>query len=108
MDRSTFRTYKTRRGEETLSYPPQKTCEIEMENEDREVPGATETMTCSHYILIDSSLSNTVPASSQQLGIVMKQNNYTNAYLRTVGDQLDRIEINQYQVLTRSAHESIS
>ncbi|KAK0583144.1 hypothetical protein LWI29_033779 [Acer saccharum] len=109
MDRSTFRTYKTKKGEETLPHPPPRTCEIEIENEDREVPGgAPEIMTCSPYILIDSSLSNTVPASSQQMGIIMKQNNYTNAYLKTVGDQLDRIEISQYQSLTRSVPESVS
>ncbi|KAK0590161.1 hypothetical protein LWI29_023362 [Acer saccharum] len=109
MDRSTFRTYKTKKGEETLPHPPPRTCEIEIENEDREVPGgASKIMTCSPYILIDSSLSNTVPASSQQMGIIMKQNNYTNAYLKTVGDQLDRIEISQYQSLTRSVPESVS
>ncbi|KAK4833140.1 hypothetical protein QYF36_013429 [Acer negundo] len=37
---------------------------IEMENEDQETLGAIETMTCSPYILIDSSLPNNVSASS--------------------------------------------
>ena len=77
-----------------LSYPSLRSCEIEMENEDQ--AGAIETMICSPYILIDLSLSSTVHTSSKQMGVVMKQNNYRNAYLRTVGDQLDRIEVNQY------------
>ena len=105
IDQSSFRSYKTRRGEEILSHPPPRTCDIEMENEDN--AGATETMSCSPYILIGTPFSSTVPASAQQIGVVMKQNNYTNAYLRTVGDQLDRIEANQYQDLTRTVPETI-
>ena len=74
IDQSSFRSYKTRRGEEILSHPPPRTCDIEMENEDNS--GATETMSCSPYILIGTPFSSIVPASAQQIGVVMKRNNY--------------------------------
>ncbi|KAK3212824.1 hypothetical protein Dsin_017530 [Dipteronia sinensis] len=43
---------------------------------------------------MDSELSNDIPSSSAQIGAIIKQNNYTNVFLNTLGEQLDKIELN--------------
>ncbi|KAK3205355.1 hypothetical protein Dsin_019401 [Dipteronia sinensis] len=43
---------------------------------------------------MDSWLFNDIPSSSAQIGAVIKQNNYTNVFLNTLGEQLDKIELN--------------
>ncbi|KAK3204833.1 hypothetical protein Dsin_018879 [Dipteronia sinensis] len=53
---------------------------------------------------MDTDLSNNIASSSAQVGAVIKQNNYTNIFLNTLGEQLDKIELNM--TTSSSIHKS--
>ena len=95
LDQQNFKTYKSSKGDETRIHPPPRTSTIEIDNE---TPGNTSrTLQCVPFIIFDEELPQGVAASSHQIGVVIKQNNFSNEYLTTIGEQLDRIENNQSQ-----------
>ncbi|KAK2644993.1 hypothetical protein Ddye_020188 [Dipteronia dyeriana] len=86
INQNRIRTYKTKRGEEKQFHPPPKHLEIELPNENPE--NNNNTTLCTPFIIFDDPLSANIPSSSQQVGIVMRQNNYTNLFLNSIGEQL--------------------
>ena len=106
LNQKNFKTYKSSKGDETRTHPPPRKCKIKYGNEtsanDNEIGikygssgNNNENLECLPFILFDEELSSNIAASAHQIGVIMKQNNYTNEYLTTIGDQLDRIENNQ-------------
>ena len=74
---------------------PHKKSTIKIDNET--LGNVSETLECVPFIMFDEELPHNEAASSHQIGIVIKQNNFANEYLTTIGEQLDRIENNQSQ-----------
>ena len=99
LNQKNFKTYKSSKGDETGTHPPPRKCKIKYDNEIGIKYGSSgnnnKNLECLPFILFDEELSSNIAAFAHQIGVIMKQNNYTNEYLTTIGDQLDRIENNQ-------------
>ena len=76
-------------------HPPPRKSTIKIDNET--LGNVNETLECVSFIMFDEDLPHSVSASSHQIGVVIKQNNFANEHLTTIGEQLDRIENNQSQ-----------
>ncbi|KAK3225974.1 hypothetical protein Dsin_005836 [Dipteronia sinensis] len=103
LNQNRNRTYKTKHGDLIQLHPPPRNFDIDIFNEDTD-PVAFTTTSCSPFVIMDTDLSNNIASSSAQVGAVIKQNNYTNIFLNTLGEQLDEIELNM--TTSSSIHKS--
>ncbi|KAK3230710.1 hypothetical protein Dsin_002591 [Dipteronia sinensis] len=103
LNQNRNRTYKTKHGDLIQLHPPPRNFDIDIFNEDTD-PVASTTTSCSLFVIMDTDLSSNIASSSAQVGAVIKQNNYTNIFLNTRGEQLDKIELNM--TTSSSIHKS--
>ncbi|KAK2637764.1 hypothetical protein Ddye_025559 [Dipteronia dyeriana] len=82
INRQNLRSNKTRKGKEKQVHPPHRDFEINMPNED--YPTETNIAKCTPFILFDEPMSQTVTSFSHQIGLVMRQGNYTNFFLNSI------------------------
>ncbi|KAK2661284.1 hypothetical protein Ddye_007817 [Dipteronia dyeriana] len=105
INKQNLRTYKTKKGDERQLHPPPRNFEINMPNDDN--PAETNVTECTPFIIFDEPLSYTTFSSSHQIGLVMKQGNYTNFFLNSIGEQLEKIDLNLTQTSISPTKEDL-